>query len=72
MPRLIGVGIRFDRAMIDPPRKDADARGLETIMRAEPDMISYVSRNPAALAGDMKRLYEKYTAVTIQPVDMFP
>jgi 23S rRNA (uracil1939-C5)-methyltransferase len=45
---------------------------VETILRAAPKRIVYVSCNPATQARDLERLTEDYQIVIIQPVDMFP
>ena len=63
---------RPDVIITDPPRAGMHPDVVETIMRAAPNRIVYVSCNPATQARDLERLTEKYRIVTIQPVDMFP
>ena len=73
IPRLLARGQRFDAAILDPPRKGADAALLDALARARIPRIAYVSCNPATLARDVKRLSEQgYALQYAQPVDMFP
>ena len=73
IPRLLRKGERFDAAILDPPRKGADAALLEAIADARIPALAYVSCNPATLARDVKRLTARgYRLEWAQPVDMFP
>lgn len=73
IPRRIAAGERFDAAIIDPPRKGADAALLNALADAKIPVISYVSCNPSTLARDVKILAERgYFLEWAQPVDMFP
>ena len=73
IPRLLERGERFDVALLDPPRKGADAALLEALAQAGIPTITYVSCNPATLARDLKLLREHgYHLRFAQPVDMFP
>lgn len=73
IPRFLEKGDRFDAAILDPPRKGADAALLEALARAGIPTVSYVSCNPATLARDVKLLGERgYHLEWAQPVDMFP
>ena len=73
IPRLLKRGERFDAAILDPPRKGADAALLEAIADACIPALAYVSCNPATLARDVKRLAARgYRLEWAQPVDMFP
>ena len=45
---------------------------IQTILRAAPQRIVYVSCNPATQARDIQLLSEQYQVTAIQPVDMFP
>lgn len=73
IPRLLARGERFDAAILDPPRKGADAALLAALARAAIPVISYVSCNPATLARDVKLLRETgYALEWARPVDMFP
>ena len=73
IPRLLARGRRFDAAILDPPRKGADAALLDALAGADIPTLSYVSCNPATLARDVRRLRDKgYRLEWAQPVDMFP
>ncbi len=71
--KLYNMGERADVVIFDPPRKGADDKTIETILKMSPKRIVYVSCNPATLARDMKSLYEGggYVPEVVQPVDMF-
>ncbi len=63
---------RPDVIITDPPRAGMDQPVVETILRAAPDRIVYVSCNPATQARDLLWMEEMYRVEKIQPVDMFP
>ncbi len=63
---------RPDVMIVDPPRAGMHADVVDTIMRAEPPVIVYVSCNPATQARDIALLDSKYRVERVQPVDMFP
>lgn len=58
--------------IVDPPRSGMHADVVDTILRAEPEVIVYVSCNPATQARDLALLDAKYAVEAVQPVDMFP
>ncbi len=73
IPELIGKGIKPDVIVVDPPRKGCDIKLLESIEKARPRRVVYVSCDPSTLARDLKILEEKgYKTEKVQPVDMFP
>lgn len=73
IPDLIEKGIVPEVIVVDPPRKGCDIKLLESIEKAKPRRIVYVSCDPSTLARDLKILEEKgYKTETVQPVDMFP
>lgn len=73
IPKLIAHGEHFDAAILDPPRKGADEKLLDALIRAGISTLSYVSCDPATLARDVKRLTAGgYLLQWAQPVDMFP
>ena len=73
IPRLIASGERFDAAILDPPRKGADAALLNVLADAAIPRIAYVSCDPGTLARDVKLLTDRgYRFEWAQPVDMFP
>lgn len=61
-----------DVMIVDPPRAGMHADVVDTILRAEPPVIVYVSCNPATQARDLALLDKKYRVERVQPVDMFP
>lgn len=61
-----------DVMIVDPPRAGMHEDVVETILRAEPKRIVYVSCNPATQARDLALLHAKYNIEAVQPVDMFP
>ncbi len=63
---------RPDVMIIDPPRAGMHEDVVNVILRAEPDVLVYVSCNPATQARDIALLDTKYAVTHVQPVDMFP
>lgn len=61
-----------DVIITDPPRAGMHPDVVETILRAKPRRIVYVSCNPATQARDLQLLDRLYKVVAVQPVDMFP
>jgi 23S rRNA (uracil1939-C5)-methyltransferase len=49
-----------------------DVPVIETILKAAPQRIVYVSCNSATQARDLALMSEDYDVVKAQPVDMFP
>ncbi|MDE6028073.1 MAG: 23S rRNA (uracil-5-)-methyltransferase RumA, partial [Muribaculaceae bacterium] len=45
---------------------------INVILRAQPEVLVYVSCNPATQARDIALLDKKYKVTDVQPVDMFP
>lgn len=63
---------RPDVMIVDPPRAGMHQDVVDTILRAEPGVIVYVSCNPATQARDIALLDCKYRVEAVLPVDMFP
>ncbi len=63
---------RPDIMIVDPPRAGMHEDVVNVILNAEPDVIVYVSCNPATQARDLSLLDAKYEVTDVQPVDMFP
>lgn len=73
IPELIEKGIVPEVIVVDPPRKGCDIKLLDSIEKAKPRRVVYVSCDPSTLARDLKILEEKgYKTEKVQPVDMFP
>lgn len=63
---------RPDVMIIDPPRAGMHQDVVNVILATEPDVLVYVSCNPATQARDLELLDAKYKVTDVQPVDMFP
>jgi 23S rRNA (uracil1939-C5)-methyltransferase len=64
---------RYNGVLLNPPRTGATKNVLEHILSINPEIIVYVSCNPATLSRDLKILLDKnYRISEIQPFDMFP
>lgn len=61
-----------DVMIVDPPRAGMHQDVVDTILRAAPERIVYVSCNPATQARDLALLDAEYGVEAVQPVDMFP
>jgi tRNA/tmRNA/rRNA uracil-C5-methylase (TrmA/RlmC/RlmD family) len=65
-------GFDPDTIIVDPPRTGLGKDLINTIIKAKPKTLIYVSCNPSTLAKDLKFLKKYYNVQNIQPVDMFP
>lgn len=73
VPAIINSHGKINTVIIDPPRKGSDNITLNSIVKAAPEKIVYVSCNPITLARDVKYLAENgYKLISLTPVDMFP
>jgi 23S rRNA (uracil1939-C5)-methyltransferase len=63
---------RPDVVITDPPRAGMHEKLIIKLLEMEAPKIVYVSCNTATQARDIALLSEKYVAVKMQPVDMFP
>lgn len=61
----------FDTVVVDPPRKGLEKNFIDTIFKFQPQVLIYVSCNPATLARDLSKLLEIYMIETIKGLDMF-
>jgi 23S rRNA (uracil1939-C5)-methyltransferase len=61
-------------AILDPPRQGCQPPVIDALQTQLPDLLIYVSCNPATLARDLKRLGvgEHYTLTRLGCFDMFP
>jgi len=61
-----------DMMIVDPPRAGMHPDVVETILKADPNRIVYVSCNSATQARDLEMMDAAYKVTKIQAVDMFP
>ncbi|MGN0574010.1 MAG: 23S rRNA (uracil(1939)-C(5))-methyltransferase RlmD [Acutalibacteraceae bacterium] len=66
-------GEKFDVVFMDPPRSGSSKKFIESLAKAAPKRIVYISCNPETLARDLELITRKgYSVQKICPVDMFP
>jgi 23S rRNA (uracil1939-C5)-methyltransferase len=59
--------------LVDPPRSGLDRRAMDGILAMQPEVLVYVSCDPATLARDSRRLTGGgYRLEDITPFDLFP
>lgn len=58
--------------LLDPPSQGLAPAVIETLLRARPPRLVYVSCDPATLARDMAALSAAWRLIRAVPVDMFP
>ncbi len=61
-----------DVIITDPPRAGMHPDVVNSLLKANPPKIVYVSCNPATQARDINLLDANYKVTKVQPVDMFP
>ena len=62
-----------DIILLDPPRAGLSTTVLDSVVNLGPDLIAYISCDPATLARDIQRLSKKgYALEESTPIDMFP
>lgn len=61
-----------DVIITDPPRAGMHPDVVQTILKAAPERIVYVSCNSATQARDLQLMDTAYKVMAVQPVDMFP
>lgn len=63
---------RPDVIITDPPRAGMHKEVVDTILKAAPERIVYVSCNSATQARDLNLMDADYKVMAVQAVDMFP
>jgi 23S rRNA (uracil1939-C5)-methyltransferase len=64
---------RVDAVVADPSRAGLGRGGVQAVVGCDPQRVVLVSCDAAAMARDLRLLYEGgYDVVSITPVDMFP
>ena len=63
----------IDCVFVDPPRKGLSAETVQTVIKASPSRVVYVSCDPGTLARDLSIFSQNgYKIEKVTPVDMFP
>lgn len=77
--RLAGTPGSPVMVIVDPPRKGLEAGVVKTLGALLPDLLVYVSCNPATMARDLRQFCDtargagaEYEWGPLQPIDMFP
>jgi 23S rRNA (uracil1939-C5)-methyltransferase len=66
-------GAKCDFVLLDPPRAGADSAVIKGVLKLSPQLITYVSCDPATLARDLKKLIAGgYEINSLRAFDMFP
>ena len=69
----IAIKEQFNRVIVDPPRAGLQGEVISQLSSILPEILGYVSCNPATLARDVKQFMANgYQLVEVQPIDMFP
>ena len=63
---------RPEKMIVDPPRAGMHGQVVEKILELAPEVIIYVSCNPATQARDLALMKEQYKLEKIRAFDMFP
>ncbi len=70
---LPGLDVQPQVVLVDPPREGIDRRALDALLQLSPQVLVYVSCDPATLARDAKRLAAGgYRLAQATPFDLFP
>lgn len=70
---LPNLAVDPDLILVDPPRAGLDRPVLDAILSKAPDLLVYVSCDPATLARDLRRLVAGgYQLEQVTPFDLFP
>lgn len=62
---------QIDTLIVDPPRSGFNRKMKESILRARPKTLIYVSCNPSTLGKDLEILQKAYRIKKVQPFDFF-
>ncbi len=67
------VDVKPDIILVDPPRGGLDRLAMDGLLELKPEIITYVSCDPATLSRDARRLIKGgYQLIQITPFDLFP
>lgn len=62
----------YDIVILDPPRIGLSSNCIGRLMDGAPEIIVYVSCNPATLARDIRKMKDKYEIESLCMIDFFP
>lgn len=67
------LDISPDIILLDPPRAGLSTTVLDSVVKLDPDLVAYISCDPATLARDIERFNKKgFSLEESTPFDMFP
>lgn len=70
--KLAGMGRRFSKVLVDPPREGMGEGAVNALCNLDPDFIVSISCHPDTLAKDLKRFeFRGYDIKSVVGVDMF-
>lgn len=70
---LPALKVKADVVILDPPRAGLERVALDALIRFAPQIIAYVSCDPATLSRDVARLTTAgYSLLHVTPFDLFP
>ena len=73
LPRLLQESdLASTTVIVDPPATGLSSATRQTISAFPPQTLIYVSCNPPTLARDLAELQQRFEAISITPLDMFP
>lgn len=61
-----------DRVIVDPPRQGLSLVVRAALKRAQPELLTYASCHPAALARDLKAMSRRFSVESLAFLDLFP
>jgi 23S rRNA (uracil1939-C5)-methyltransferase len=67
------LAVKPDILIVDPPRAGLDRFAMDGLLNLKPEVITYISCDPATLSRDAQRLIKGgYRLIQITPFDLFP
>ena len=70
--QLHETGSAGTSVLVDPPATGLSATVRDSLLRHRPAAVVYVSCNPATLARDLGELQNRFSIMSVTPLDMFP
>lgn len=69
---ISALKVKANKVVVDPPRSGLNKKTISFLNNNNFDNIIYVSCDPMTLMRDLKLLGDKYSIISLTPVDMFP